>query len=90
MMVSWNVMNLLHRFGKPLENYDGDGEGAGVALGIKACAKLYKRMFGSNLLASPLLNLGMSVVMLYLSSHGSGYSDYDKSAFVLYGNFKYI
>ena len=54
------------------------------------CAKLYKRMFGSNLLASPLLNLGMSVVMLYLSSHGSGYSDYDKSAFVLYGNFKYI
>lgn len=72
-MVSWNVMNLLHRFGKPLlDDYEedvGGGEGQGVALGIKTCAKLYKLTFGSSLLVSPFTQftfiLTICVVLSY-------------------------
>jgi len=47
-MVTWNIMHLLNRFGKSLNDYDNGG--GGVALGIGACARLYKRTFGSSLL----------------------------------------
>jgi len=70
-MVSWNVMNLLHRFGKPLlDDYEedvGGGEGQGVALGIKTCAKLYKLTFGSSLLEH-IQALGHPTILSFLQS----------------------
>lgn len=48
-MVTWNIMHLLHRFGKSVDDYD-NRKGGGVALGVGACARLYKRTFGSSLL----------------------------------------
>lgn len=66
-MVSWNVMNLLHRFGKPMEDYNDAGEGAGVALDIKACAKLYKRTLGSSLLEH-IQALGHPTITSFLQS----------------------
>eukprot|EP00558_Chaetoceros_sp_UNC1202_P004892 CAMPEP_0197246206 /NCGR_PEP_ID=MMETSP1429-20130617/10724_1 /TAXON_ID=49237 /ORGANISM="Chaetoceros sp., Strain UNC1202" /LENGTH=552 /DNA_ID=CAMNT_0042706821 /DNA_START=71 /DNA_END=1729 /DNA_ORIENTATION=+ len=42
-MVKWNLMNLLHRFGKPQEHN-------GVVLSVGAAVKLYKHRLGGSLL----------------------------------------
>ncbi len=45
-MVKWNLMNLLHRFGKPEQNNSHNG----VVLSVGAIVKLYKHRLGGDLL----------------------------------------
>ena len=51
-MVKWNLMTLLHRFGK----LDGENEHNGVVLTLGAAVNLYKSRLGGNLLVSYYLS----------------------------------
>mmetsp|Transcript_7898 Transcript_7898/g.14880 ORF Transcript_7898/g.14880 Transcript_7898/m.14880 type:complete len:692 (+) Transcript_7898:144-2219(+) len=60
-MVKYNLMNLLHRFGKQIENESG------VILSVGAAVKLYKYRLGGNLLEHAN-SLGYDTIMNMLKS----------------------
>jgi len=60
-MVKWNIMNLLHRFGKP-QKHDSHN---GVVLSVGAMVKLYKHRMGGDLLQHAN-SLGYRTIVLFL------------------------